>query len=209
MRALPKKDLIGLAMYFWFTRSYRPLPMPYQIEAMRMQDRTAVAHKGLVPALVLATLLGFVTAIWACLHYNYNLGASAAGHIHPGHRTFDKLSAWLTAPDESRWGPVLAIGVGAAIAFFLQTMRLRFVAWPFHPLGFAVSGAWEMNVVWLQLLIAWLIKTAVTKYGGHKIYRMMTPFFLGLIVAQCVVGSVASTIGILLHLQLYKFLTMH
>jgi len=65
-----------------------------------------------------------------------------------------------------------------------------------------------MNVVWMQLLIAWLIKTAVTKYGGHKVYRLLTPFFLGAILGQCVVGCIASTIGLVLHTRLYKFLSM-
>ncbi len=207
-RAIPKADLIGMAMYFWFTRTYRPFPMPYQLEAIKMQERTADTRSGLLPMLLLATVLGFVVAVWASLSYNYRLGAAAEGHLVSPAWTFNKLAAWLTVPEGTRWGPVVAIVVGAVVAFFLQTMRLRLVNWPFHPLGFALSGAFQMNVVWTQLLIAWLVKTSVVKYGGHKLYQQVTPFFLGLIMGQCVVGPIASTIGLLMHQKIYKFLTM-
>jgi hypothetical protein len=205
---LPKQDLIGLSMYFWFTRAYRSLAMPFQMEALKMQEETRDSRRTLSLLLVLATVVGFITALWACLHYNYSLGAMAKGHIIRGHQAFDKLSAWLRAPEPTQWSAVIAMAVGAAVAFALQTMRMRYVQWPLHPLGFAVSGAWEMNVVWLPLLIAWVIKTSVTRYGGHRLYPRFRPFFLGLILGQCVVGCVASTIGLFLRIPLYKFLTM-
>ncbi len=205
-RAIPKKDLIGMAMFYWFTRTYRPNPMPYQLEAIKMQDYTAQTNRGLVPILMIATVLGFVVALWTCLDYNYTLGAAAGGNIRPAGGTFNQLAAWLTVPEGTRWGPVLAMVVGGGVTFFLQTMRLRFINWPFHPLGFALSAGIQMSVVWLQLLIAWLIKGLVIKFGGHKIYRYLTPFFLGLILAQCVVGSIAGTIGLIMRKRLYKFL---
>jgi len=207
-RHLPKHDLIGLTLYHWFSYTYRSFPMPAQIEAFKMQDRTADTRIGVVQALTLSVVLGFVTGTWANLDYNHRLGALAAGGIENLSFRFATLSSWLTAPEGTRWGPVVAIWIGAGLAFFLQTMRLRFVHWPFHPLGFALSAGHMMNVVWMQLLIAWLIKTAVTKYGGHKVYRLLTPFFLGAILGQCVVGCIASTIGLVLHTRLYKFLSM-
>ena len=207
-RAIPKKGLIGMAMYFWFSRTYRPMPMAYQLEAIKMQERTGASLRGIAQVLVVATTIGFIAATWASLHYNYGVGAAAEGHIIPGQWTFAKLAGWLTTPEGTRWGPTIAIVVGAAVTLFLQTMRLRYVNWPLHPLGFALAGGFQMNVVWMQLLIAWLLKTGVIKYAGYKLYGQLMPFFLGLIVGQCLVGCVASTIGLVLHQPLYKFLTM-
>jgi len=207
-RAIPKKDLIGLAMYFWFAYDYRSLPMAHQIEGLKMQDYTTNIRRGLVPILTMATVLGFVVAVWTCLDYNYKLGGAGEGYIREGDWIYNQLGAWLRVPEGTRWGPVSGMVVGVMVAFFLQTMRLRFLNWPFHPLGFALAGGFEMNVVWLQLLIAWLIKTSVIKFGGHKIYRRLIPFFLGLILGQCVVGSIASTIGLIMREPIYKFLSM-
>ncbi len=207
-RAIPRKGLIGMAMYFWFSRTYRPLPMTYQLEAIKMQERTGAGLRGVAQVLVAATTIGFIAATWASLHYNYGVGAAAEGHIISGQWTFAKLAGWLTSPEGTRWGPTIAIVVGGAVTLFLQTMRLRYVNWPFHPLGFALAGGFQMNVVWMQLLIAWLLKTGVIKYAGYKLYGQLMPFFLGLIVGQCLVGCIASTIGLILHQPLYKFLTM-
>ncbi len=205
-RALPKQDLIGFTLLRWFSYSYRSFPMPAQMEALKMQDRTADTRAGVVQVLTLAVMLGFVTGLWANLDYNHRLGALAAGGIENVSGRFSLLSTWLTAPEGTHWGTVVAVLVGAGIAFFLQTMRLHFVHWPFHPLGFALSPGRQLSVLWMPLFIAWLIKTTVTKYGGHKVYRLLTPFFLGFIIGQCVVGCVASTIGLILHKRLYKFL---
>ena len=95
--------------------------------------------------------------------------------------------------------------MGFLFAIFLQSMRMKFMWWPFHPLGFAISGNWEMNLVWMPLMIAWVIKSLVIKYGGHKAYSKGTPIFLGLILGQFVVGSILNIVSIALHIPSYMF----
>jgi hypothetical protein len=62
-----------------------------------------------------------------------------------------------------------------------------------------------MNLVWMPLLIAWILKTLIVKYGGHKTYQAATPIFLGLIVGQFVVGSILNIVSIILHIPSYMF----
>jgi hypothetical protein len=57
----------------------------------------------------------------------------------------------------------------------------------------------------MPLLIAWLLKTAITKYGGHKSYSKGVPLFLGLILGQFVVGSILNIVSIALHIPSYMF----
>jgi hypothetical protein len=116
-----------------------------------------------------------------------------------------KLASWLTAPQGTNWYAISAIGVGFAFAIFLQSMRMKFMWWPFHPLGFAISGNWEMNLVWMPLLVAWLIKSTLVKYGGGQVYHRGVPFFLGLIMGQFVVGSLVNIISIAYHVPSYMF----
>jgi len=53
-----------------------------------------------------------------------------------------------------------------------------------------------MNLVWLPLMIAWLLKVIALKFGGLQFYRKAIPFFLGLILGQMIVGSLWSLIGL-------------
>ena len=52
---------------------------------------------------------------------------------------------------------------------------------------------------------AWLLKLVVLRYGGLRLYRTAVPFFLGLTLGQCVVGSLWSLIGIALDIPTYSF----
>lgn len=203
-RAFPKQDLVTFAMYWWFNRAYRNHPMPFMLEGMKMQERAGAKNQGMGQAIMIAAFVAIVAAFWTSLHMYYDLGARAKGHMFGG-ESFDKLASWLVAPTGTNWFALAAIGVGLVFGLGLQTMRLKYMWWPFHPLGFAVSGNWEMNLVWMPLLIAWLLKTAIVKYGGHKAYQQATPAFLGLILGQFVVGSLLNIISIILHIPSYMF----
>ena len=48
---------------------------------------------------------------------------------------------------------------------------------PFHPVGYAVSSSWSLSLLWLPLLIAWIIKSVLLRYGGLRAYRQAMPFF--------------------------------
>ena len=203
-RNLPKKDLIALSLYWWFNRAYRNHPMPHQMEAMRMQERVGGSRRGIAQALGFTALVATIASFWIFLHMYYDLGATAKGRMFSG-ESYLKLASWLTAPQGTNWYAMSALGVGFLFAIFLQSMRMKFMWWPFHPLGFAISGNWEMNLVWMPLLIAWSIKSLVIKYGGHKAYSRGTPIFLGLILGQFVVGSILNIVSIALHIPSYMF----
>jgi len=203
-RSFAPVELVGIAILSWFNSVYRSHPMPHQLEAFKMQERTGGSYNGIVLALMLAGLLGTIAIFWSFLHIYYHLGAQAQGGrfnvwIYP------KLSSWLTAPQGPQWGAAPAIGVGLAVAFFLQAMRMRYINWPFHPLGFAISGNYQMNHAWMPLLVAWIIKSAIIKYGGHKVYERSVPIFLGFILADFVVISMLNIVTIILHIPCFRF----
>ncbi len=211
-RFLPKKDLIGLALYRWFNRAYRGHTMPHQMEAIQMQDQTAGTSKGIVPALLLAAILGTLAAFWSFLQVSYSKGAlttppqfASSLTVVFGNEFSRILTGWLQTPQGPRWGVVPAMGVGLAFAFLLQTLRMRYVNWPFHPLGFAISGDFEMDLIWMPLLVAWILKTTIIRYGGHKVYQRCVPIFMGLILGQFVVGSILNIVSIALHIPSYMF----
>ncbi|HIE28458.1 TPA: hypothetical protein EYP66_14355 [Candidatus Poribacteria bacterium] len=97
-------------------------------------------------------------------------------------------------------------GVGAVVTIFLMAIRRRFFGFPFHPVGYAIAGGWVTTIVWFSIFLSWLIKWILLKYGGLRAYRRMTPFFLGLILGQQVVGGLWTVLeGEILGKHVYKF----
>ena len=63
-----------------------------------------------------------------------------------------------------------------------------------------------MNIFWLSFLIGWGVKGLLLKQGGLKAHRQMTPFFLGLILGEFMMGSVWSIASIIFHRPMYDFI---
>ena len=59
--------------------------------------------------------------------------------------------------------------------------------------------------VWLPLLIAWLAKVSIIRAGGLKLYVRLLPFFLGLILGGCLMGSFSALVGVLFDIPTYSF----
>ncbi len=209
-RAIGAQSLAVLSLFYWFNRAYRAHPMPFQLEAFKLAEQTgamsAAAESGRREmrawfwALLLAGSFGMACAFWAMLHTTYIHGLPGGDHS-----AWDRYAGWLQNPKPPNTHVGLAIGAGFLLAAFLQAMRVRFFWWPFHPLAFAVSGSWEMNLLWMPLLIAWVIKTLLLRYGGIKTYTAALPFFYGLILGQFVPGSLLNIWGIISSNPTYQF----
>ena len=122
-----------------------------------------------------------------------------------GREAFTRLEGWLNSPVGTDYPGIGFMGMGLAWTNILMWLRTRFLGWPLHPLGYALSGSWTMNLIWFPLLLSWLIKWVVLKHGGLKAYRQGIPFFLVLILGEFVMGSVWTIIGVLGNSQTYVF----
>lgn len=206
-RSFSGGDLGVNALFWWFNRAYRGHPQPHALEGLKMADRTGTRHREVFAGVMLAAALGSLASIWAFAHLGYQLGTAAkfwSGHGY-GWDIYNRLNQWVTAPEPGEQPAVLGMGFGALGALFLIAMRARFFGWPLHPIGYAISGSWSMNLVWLPLLIAWLAKLVTLRYGGLSLYRQFLPFFLGLILGDVTMGTLWSLIGILIGTPTYNF----
>jgi len=160
-------------------------------------------------AMFVAIIAGIVCGFWAMLWVFDKYGA-AAQVIGPGElfgrETWEVLvNRWFTAPEIWQWEPFYAIVAGCGFSVVLAILRLNFRWWPFHPVGFAVSGSWSMEQLWLCVLVAWVVKVLLLKYGGAKAYKPAVPFFVGLIMGDFMVGSLWNIYGIVMERQVYHF----
>ncbi len=207
---LSPQNLTILSMMFWFNRAYRAHPMPFGLEGYKMAERTGMNYRKLFVAIMLAVVAGTIASFWSQLHICYQVGA--ASKVAPptvplifGGEPFNRLDGWLKGVEVPSRNITYAIIVGFVFTIFLNALRMRFFWFPFHPVGFAVSSTWSMHQLWMAMFIAWFLKLMLLRYGGLRTYRAAVPLFLGLIIGECVMGSLWTLIGILLHTQTYAF----
>lgn len=205
-RSFSTQDLTAMNTFFWLNRAYRGHPMAGGMEAMQMAQESKASQRSFLVAVMLAVVLGVIAAMWVYLHIAYIRGAGTfwqgTGH---GQEAYRRLEGWVRNPAAPKGKANIAMLVGFATCVFLGAMRMQFFGWPLHPIGYAISGNWAMNLVWLPIMIAWLAKVIVLKSGGMKLYRSAVPFFLGLILGEMLAGSTWTLIGLALGEPVYSF----
>ena len=159
---------------------------------LRLGSETTRGQRALLGAIVAAMLISLVVSTWFLLYLAYRDGALNLHRqyfgtfaTYPSSFAAQKL-ANPTGPSLSGW---LWTAVGGLIMAGLMVARHKFIWWPFHPLGFAVSMGWAMVNIWFSVFLAWMIKVLVLKYGGPALYQKTRPFFLGIVLGQFVVGG--------------------
>ena len=150
-------------------------------------------------AFVIALGIGMLITLAAMYHYGYLTTAAGKGESftawavrNAGEMTFYDI----TSKADRNVGGVLYMAAGAALFVFAGLMRLRFLWWPFHPLGYLFSNSLPQAVGTFPFFIAWALKVLVTRYGGLRLYRQTIPLVIGLIVGDMLNSSLWSIIGL-------------
>jgi hypothetical protein len=190
------RNLTVMSLFWFLTRAYRGHPMPHQLEGFKMAERVHLNNRRLVLAMTIAVACGGVAAFWAFLDLAYRYGTTSR-IVGPGawfgHEPYNRLQGWLTNQTGTGVPRITFHVVGIAITFLLAAMRARFVWWPLHPAGYAVSSSWGMNVFWSCLLAAWLIKWLTLRFYGFRVHAKVGRVFLGVILGE---GSARSVWGL-------------
>jgi hypothetical protein len=160
---------------------------------LRLGSEIIGNRRRLLWAIAAAMLITLAVSVWFTLHLAYKHGGVNLHGQYFG--TFPKYPATLAIQqlsdptDPSLEGGLWMLG-GGAVMVLLMVARHHFIGWPLHPLGFAVAPGWTMGVLWSSILLAWLIKRLVLRFGGARSYERTKPFFLGLVMGQLVVAGV-------------------
>ena len=204
-RAFDSSNLSVFALFYWFNRAYRSHPMPQQLEAYKLAEQTGSSYRKWNGAMLGLGAFSVFTAFWVILHLMYDYGAEGQSRMTFGAEPYNTLTGWLNLPENGKLPEFLAIVVGFGIALLLQWLRVQLPWWPLHPLAFAVTSSWEINLVWMPLFIAWILKSLILRYGGARGFGRALPFFFGLMLGQFVVGSLWNIYGIAAGQPTYQF----
>jgi len=192
-RGFSKSGLTLMSFFWFFNRAYRSHPMPCILEGFKLGERTGANELKLSFLVIVAAVVSIITAVLAYLHFAYRLG----GKVGYAYAPFNRLAYWLKFPVEPSIAKGIAFFSGIFAVVWLMVMRLRFIWWPFHPVGYAVSSSWAMNPFWFSIFISWLVKSIILRTAGLKVYRSNIPLFLGLILGEFLADSIISIAGTL------------
>lgn len=169
------------------------------LESYKMADETNLSRRSInrviVVVVVLAALLGFFMGL--PLGHKWGLHRLESHVLWMGRvPAFGNVTwAWESGFDLKQ---AIYLLIVSSVTVLLTFMRMRFVWWPFHPLGFALMQYELMTWVWFSAFIAWLIKFFVYRYGGRKLYKKSIPFFVGMIAGQAMIQAFWAVVGVIL-----------
>lgn len=203
-RRLGTRNLLLISHYFWFfNRTYRNHAMPQQLEGLKIAQRTNVHPRTVLYAVLVGTIIGLPAAFWADLHITYKVpGAPGSGFSWESMRMLTWRMNFLREMD---LGAINFMFLGAAFTVFLTIMRIRFLWWPFHPVGYALSMNFGVDYIWFTLVIGSALKWGILRFGGLGALRRASPFFLGLILGEYAVGSFWNALSVAIQKKMYVF----
>ena len=207
-RRLGGNNLTMIAMLFFTDRAVGYHPMPHQLEGFKLAQRAGSHRKGLAVLMMLSAGVGIIFSFWALMHLAYKFGVSTRflGYVGQPWESFGRLASRLQYPDGADYPGLLFMGLGFLFSFWLMVMRMQFLWWPLHPVGYVIAcTGWIINWLWFSFFLGWLIKSIIIKYGGIGNYRKAVPFFIGLILGEYVVGCLWEILGILMGTERYGF----
>ena len=199
-------NLTILTYLYPLNRCFRANPMPSELEALRIAERTQIGYRQMLVGMILAIVFGIFVTFWLYLHVMYELGATnkARGWIGTmGWEFFNRLQNWLVHPRDTNWAETGGIGFGFGFTIFLAVMKTSFLWWPFHPGGYVLTTGGGLGRSWFAVFVSWTAKAIILKIGGVRLYRKAVPFFLGLILGDYTLGCVWSLIGIAFEIPTY------
>ena len=210
-RRLGAETLTAIALMRWAeTGDYNPHPMPHYLEGFKMAERTGAGYRKLFYAMLVAVVASSFFCFLTALQMYYKYGA-ASGHIPTtmtrwyGESLYSRLQRQLSYPVNANPIAIGSMGFGAIMGLFLMYMRMRFIWWQFHALGYILASSWAMYNLWSCVLISWLAKLIILKHGGLRSYRAALPFFWGLILGDFIAGGLWLAVGIIFDMNVYVF----
>jgi hypothetical protein len=191
-RAMGPRALGLLALLRPYMGEQRPNPAPAQLEALRMAERVPFRPSRLAWIMMAVVPLTMLCYFWANLHFGYQLGLGTSkvdrDVVFVARGASQELDSWLRSPGGPNWAGVEAIGAGFAATVALMALKLQFPAWPLHPVAFPLAFCYPIDAMLPAIIVAWLAKALLLRYGGLRAHRRALPLFLGLLVGSATMG---------------------
>ena len=161
---------------------------PAMANALKVRDNIRMRRLHFHVAVAAGVICACIVAIITHIILSYHRGGDAMNwwfySQFPG-RVFDQIKNMAkTNPVDTIGGKWWMLTGGFAMVALLY-FRQR-VFWIPHPIGFIMLVNPLMSEYWFSILLGWLFKTMVSKYGNKDTYARFRYLFIGLIVGELV-----------------------
>jgi hypothetical protein len=211
LQALPGEIRTTTTSYFYTTffngmlghDTREALPV-YSTHALRVADEAAYPERTpwrrgiwFMAALAAAMVVGYVVAGGSMLYVQYSYAATlderpvspinTYGTIDaPRQQFLDPLREYVPprrGPHEvhSQAGHVTT---GAVVMGVLSVLRRVSMHWPLHPIGYLLMYSPAVTRIWFSILLGWMCKALIVRFGGVEMFRRAAYFFMGLILGE-------------------------
>lgn len=169
---LGPSNLAGLGLTFVYSSDVRTFVMASVANGLKLVEEIKEKRRIVFWAIIFSITITLFSSIWATIFLCYKYGGINAnqwffvsGPQYPLKYIADKIKN----PKGPDWQYIGFTGIGGIFTVFLFIMRIKFLNFPFHPLGFAFSTIMMTNALWFSIFISWIIKVLILRYGGAKI----------------------------------------
>ena len=194
----------GLGLQYGWSADIRTTVLASTVNGLKIQEEAKISRRLLFWAILISIFLAYSFSAWMTIKMGYQYGALNApnnwfyGSGMPGAIAGFIKDKITNPPNAEIILPRLGFaGLGAAVMYFLVSMRQKFLWWPLHYIGFPIADTWVMRFAWFSIFIAWLIKSLILRYGGPAVYRRSIPFFLGLFLGLIAAVGVWTAVNII------------
>ncbi|MGQ9731806.1 MAG: DUF6785 family protein [Candidatus Zipacnadales bacterium] len=189
----PRLTTLALFDHLFMLDNRSPL-MPGIMQGYKIADAAGMSRRQLTWGMVVAVVLAMGTSYVSYLRLMYRHGGAAMNPWFTTYYTNNLYCTWtshlIAAGEAAQPREFLTMAVGAATMWGLLFMHRTFLWWPLHPIGYLMGASWPMINFWFPILLGWLVKTVIMRYGGAKLYRKLLPGFLGLVLAEFVSAGI-------------------
>jgi hypothetical protein len=174
------------------TRDLREIMMPYVMNGLKAADEVKVKRRGMLLGMASAMVIGLIVSCYSTLKISYQYRAPYTG----GAGDMRWLTSVLVGVDSGTdWINTGFMIFGSLFMVLLMLLRRFFLWWPLHPIGYTMLSSWASFKLWFSILLGWMMKYGIVKYGGLRIYRQARPIFLGLVLGEMICAGIWAIIG--------------
>lgn len=172
--------------YIWCS-DIRTFVMSSATHGLKLSDEIKGSRRPLFWAMAIAVVVGVLVSSFMILTLAYEHGGVNLNNWYfwgNSRVAYTYVAQKIDKPSDVNALGWACKGIGAAAMGVLMFMQRNFLWWPLHPLGFAIGANGWLNNLWFSIFLAWLIKSLVLRYGGHKLFTAGQPLFLGFVLGQ-------------------------
>lgn len=170
----------------------------------------ARTRSSIMKVIIIALIVGYGVAAWAHLraYYGYAqpMTITAQGYENPDgvdNWPRNQISNQVNRHGDGNWAskthsPALHFGIGLGVMGVLQWGSLTFANWLLAPIGYLTANTFYMQTAWFSLMLGWLIKVLIVRFGGARLYSDVRPVFVGLIFGEALAAGLWMIITLLM-----------